>query len=161
MDVFAFFIGICLLFLLLYFISRKNTAYSKKRANEFDEKVIRIMDKPCSVKRLKEIDVIDKRYLFQKCNLFVGDKFVALQGIDDLLFRQVLVNVMFVEGSFDPKYFKWDIVKPHLVELSENGNQIKIVFKPNATLGSSEYSLIISDLSLKEFEELRKIASYC
>lgn len=121
-----------------------------------------IQNKRCSIKRLSKIDFIDKSLIFNKCNLFIENDFVIIQGIQDLLFKTIALNFIVTgKGKNITNDFKdWNIYIPKVIEMSESKTEVKIVFKPN-TLNNSDYSLIISDLSKTEFEKLIRIKNYC
>lgn len=146
-----------LFYLFGFLVSKFNNKYSNNLPSEFDPPLVKILGKKCSIKRIDKVDIIDKRFSFDSCNLFVSDDFIAFQGIQNITFKQILVNIIFCENPSEIKYSKWDIVKPISVELSKNENEMKFIFKPNKSIGTSDYSLIISNLSVSEFENLSKI----
>lgn len=155
-DLLFYFFGFVFLILFGFLVSKFNNKHSNKLLSELDASFIKILQKKCSVKRIDSSGIIDKRFSFDSCNLFVSDKFVAFQGIQNIPFKQVLVNIIFCENPSEINFSKWDVVKPISVELSEN--EIKIVFKPTKSNSTSDYSLIISNLSVLEFENLSKMS---
>ena len=159
-DLLFYLFGFVFLFLFGFLVSKFNNKYSNNLSSELDPTLIKIIGKKCSVKRINSSDIVDKRFSFDSCNLFVSDKFIAFQGIQNITFKQILVNIIFCENQSEIKLLKWDVVKPISVELSKNENEIKVVFKPTKSISSSNYSLIIKDLSVLEFKNLSKIVTY-
>lgn len=159
-DLLFYLFGFVFLFLFGFLVSKFNNKYSNNLSSELDPTLIKILGKKCSVKRINSSDIVDKRFLFESCNLFVSDKFIAFQGIQNITFKQILVNIIFCENQSEIKLLKWDVVKPISVELSKNENEIKVVFKSTKSISSSDYSLIIKDLSILEFKNLSKIVTY-
>ncbi len=159
-DLLFYLFGFLLLILFGFLVSKFNNKFSNNLSSELDSSLLKILEKKCSIKRIDSIDIIDKRFSFDSCNLFVSDKFIAFQGIQNITFKQVLVNIIFCENTSEIKFSKWDVVKPISVELSKNENEIKIIFKPTKSISTSDYSLIISNLSVLEFENLSKIVTY-
>ncbi|TDP60009.1 hypothetical protein BC748_0980 [Flavobacterium dankookense] len=159
-DLLFYLFGFVFLFLFGFLVSKFNNKYSNNLSSELDPTLIKILGKKCSVKKINSSDIVDKRFTFDNCNLFVSDKFIAFQGIQNITFKQILVNIIFCENQSEIKLLKWDVVKPISVELSKNENEIKVVFKPTKSISSSDYSLIIKDLSVLEFKNLSKIVTY-
>ena len=161
-EVLTLAVGLCILLLFLYSIGKFNSNYSKKLLDTLSEDALKISNKKCSLKRIKKVDFIDKRFFFKICNLFVGSDFVVVQGIRDYIFKQPILNIMFCKNQeqLRAKYPRFDIIKPISIEFSKNKNEVKIVFHPTRALSSTDYSLIISQLSEKEFEKLEKIKNW-
>jgi hypothetical protein len=158
--------GLFFLFGSQYLIKNYNKKRCENKINNLKEafslNFYEIQNKKCSIKRLSKIDFIDKRLLFNKCNLFIENDFVIIQGIEDLFFKTIALNFIVTgKGKNITNDFKgWNIYIPKVIEISESKKEMKIVFKPN-TLNNSDYSLIISDLSETEFEKLMRIKNYC
>lgn len=169
LEVFSIAIGILIVivgFPFAFAIHKRKKSNNKiiDLDNSFSAVFRKISNKKCSIKRLSKIDWIEKTLMFKKCNIFVKNEFIVVQGIDILTFFDYVVRDLIFTSqpdNFKDILRKWEVIKPLEVELNSNRTEIKIIFKPVKSISDSQYSLIISGLEAEEFESLQKVKNYC
>jgi hypothetical protein len=165
-DVLIYIVGIVFLFGLIYLLGNYNNRVSKKKIDhlitEFGLSFYKIPNKNCSVKRLNKamrIEIKDHSYLFNKCDIYIENGFILIQGFKDSFFRSASKAFIITAGveTFKKKFSGWTVLKPKLTELSQT--EVKIVY--TAKTNNSDYSLIVSGLNAEDHKSINDIKNYC
>lgn len=168
LDILTNILGVLLLFGVIYFFGKRNSYKSQEKIEKlitnFHLDFYKISNKNCSVKRLtraSQIEIKDTSYLFDKCDIYIENDFTLIKGFTDSFFKYATRGFIITKDvvKLQNKFNNWTVLKPKLVEINPNKTQIKIVYKGNTN--NSDYSLIISDLKIEDYENIVKIKNYC
>ena len=98
--------------------------------DELGYSFFKILDKKCSIKRLTKFDIIDKRLIFEKCNLLVNKDVIIFQGIQVNIFDRIVQNFIITNNpeKLTSEFSSWQTIKPISIEYGENKSEIKYIF---------------------------------
>lgn len=161
-------IGITLILTMFYLLTKNKTNKSAKKIHQlitdFHLNFYKISDKKCSVKRLNkvnQIEIKDNSYLFDKCDIYIENDFVLIQGFKETFYKYNVRSFILTNNLelFKKKFNNWAVLQPIFVEFNTNKTQVKIVYTANTN--NSDYSLIINDLNSEDYNNLHQIKNYC
>jgi hypothetical protein len=168
LDILTNILGALFIFAIIYFFGKRNSYESVKEIEKlitnFHLDFYKISNKNCSVERLTrefQIEIKDTSYFFDSCDIYIENDFTLIQGFRESLFKSAIRGFIITKDieKVQNKFKNWTVLKPKLVEINPNKTQIKIVY--TAKTNKSDYSLIICNLKIEDYDSIMQIKNYC